>query len=281
MDIQSWLKAATHSLTESSIDSARLDAEILLADMMEKDRSWILAHPEYILTDEQISLLDKKIARRARHEPIAYIRGSQEFYGRDFIVSKDTLTPRPETETIVEMALELLRNEPALSVADIGTGSGCIIISIELELASTKNNSSSNESKITYCGYDVSERALEIARQNAEALQSRTAFEQCNILDDSEHEWQSAELLLANLPYVPDGYEINKAATHEPELALFAGKDGLDLYRALFKKASHASKHIITESLSFQHNALTSLADTFGYQLLETKDLIQHFVLKS
>lgn len=263
-----WLEKSQKILANSGISSARLDAEILLADMLEKDRSWVLAHPEYELNEKQIAELTEKIKKRANHEPIAYIRGKQEFYGRDFIVTPDTLTPRPETETLVELALDILKNNTINSVADIGTGSGCIIISLQL---------ADSEENTTYTGYDISERALKVARQNAEVLQSSAKFTYGDLLGDTEQQWRLAELIVANLPYVPDGYEINTAAKHEPQIALFAGEDGLDYYRTLFEKASKVNKHIITESLVFQHSGLATIAESYGYKLEDTKDLIQYF----
>jgi release factor glutamine methyltransferase len=267
MDIQKWLKTAAIKLQDASIESARLDSEILLADLLEKDRSWLHAHPENVLQRSDLRTLDEQLERRRAHEPLAYIRGKQEFYGRDFIVTPDTLTPRPETETMVEMALLVLAENDISSVADIGTGSGCVIISIQLEF----------NSPAAYAGYDISKRALNIAKQNADELHSSAVFEQCDITSNDEQKWQSAELIVANLPYVPDNYEINQAAMHEPRIALFAGEDGLDFYRAMFKNITPKNTHIITESLLFQHTGLELMAKNYNYRLVETKDLIQYF----
>jgi len=266
--INLWLHQASKKLRESSIDSARLDAEILLADMLDKDRSWLLAHPEAQLTSHQLKKLDDQIEHRAKHEPLAYIRGFQEFYGRDFAVTKDTLTPRPETETMVELALNVLKDKKIPTIADIGTGSGCIIISLQLE----------SQTEAEYTGYDVSSRALTVAKRNATELKSNVAFEYCDLLNDCEQNWQSADLLLANLPYVPDDYEINSAAKHEPRLALFAGEDGLDYYRALFSKATKNNQFIFTESLEFQHKVLENVATAAEFKLEQTCDLIQVFM---
>jgi len=267
MTIKNWLQNSTDVLKTSHIESAQLDSEILLADLLERDRSWILAHPEHEINRAQLSALEEKIKRRTNHEPMAYIRGKQEFYGRDFIANQDTLTPRPETETLIELALEILKNHTIVSVADIGTGSGCIIISLQLE----------SESKAVFTGYDISEEALIVAKQNATVLQSSALFEKADIKELAEQKWQSAELIVANLPYVPDEYVINKAATHEPKIALFSGADGLDLYRVLFSRLSSVNMIVLTESLAMQHKDLEEIARMRGYKLIKSNDLIQVF----
>ena len=269
MLIKDWLSFNTQKLQRASVESASLDAQLLLSDLLNKDRSWILAHPEYKLNDNIISILSEKINRRQNHEPIAYIRGLQEFYGRDFVVSPDTLTPRPETETIVELGVEYIASEKIQSVADIGTGSGCIIISLALE----------SNYEILYTGYDVSLQALRIAQKNAKTLGATATFEQDDITKKGKHSWQKAEMIVANLPYVPTDFHINLAATHEPESAIFGGEDGLDYYRALFDGLTENTKYVITESLPPQHNNLAKIAYDAGFKLMETKDFVQLFKL--
>ena len=271
MTIESWLKEAIVLLKANDVESARLDAEILLADELKRDRSWLHTNPEHILQGASLQILDQYILRRSMHEPLAYIRGKQEFYGRDFIVTKDTLTPRPETETMVELAIDVMEDELIVSVADLGTGSGCIIASLYLE---------SFASDTVFTGYDISEPALEVAKKNASLLNADVTFTKDDMTLPMEHEWQNAEIILANLPYVPDGYEINRAAMHEPKVALFAGDDGLDFYRVLFKKATGTTKHILTESLEFQHEELEKIAHDSGFMVFKTKDLIQVYSKK-
>jgi release factor glutamine methyltransferase len=267
MTIHSWLNNAIQNLKDYSVESARLDAKVLLADVLDQDRSWVLAHPEVALSDSQLAVLDKQIKRRMKHEPIAYILGRQEFFGRDFAVTPDTLTPRPETETLVECALDVLRRENVNLVADIGTGSGCIAITLSLEL---------HDKPTAFVGYDVSIPAITVAKKNAKLLASPATFHQANLHTDANL-WRKADMIVANLPYVPTDFHINLAASHEPEFAIFGGKDGLDYYRTLFGSLPSSCKYVITESLPPQHTDLTAIAKQHSYTLDKTQDFIQVF----
>lgn len=267
MTINSWLNEATRKLESVSIPTPQLDAGVLLADTLNKDRSWLLAHPELILRRSDLRRVDAQIKRRIAHEPIAYIRGKQEFYGRDFLVSPATLTPRPETETLVDCALKVLRTQNITNVADIGTGSGCIIISLELE----------TENEASFTGYDISDEALEVAMKNAKLHASKVRFVQTDITRNDKMKWRESELIVANLPYVPNDFKINLAATHEPPIAIYGGEDGLDFYRDVFKKLSKKNRFIITESLPPQHTLLAEIATSQGYVLASTDNFIQTF----
>jgi release factor glutamine methyltransferase len=229
------------------------------------------------------------------HEPLAYIRGRQEFYGRDFRVSPDTLTPRPETETMLELLFQIIKsdkfshyiqpdtnNQPLtahpspITVLDVGTGSGCIIITAALELVQISNI----KYQISFIGLDISGKALKIAKLNANNLKVRVKFNQFDLLKDdfsSILNPQSSICILANLPYVPDDFHINLAASHEPGFAIFGGKDGLDYYRLLFKKATKKTGLIFTESLPPQHSELIEIAKEAGYKLVLNQDLIHVF----
>ncbi|MCA9323771.1 peptide chain release factor N(5)-glutamine methyltransferase [Candidatus Saccharibacteria bacterium] len=268
MTIQQWLLNTIAILEKSEIPTPRLDAELLLAGCLEKDRSWLHAHPETTLNDMQIKKLAALIERRALHEPIAYIRSKQEFYGRDFLVSPHTLTPRPETETLIELALKVIQQHGIKSVADIGTGSGCIIISLALEANGPQK----------YTGYDISESAIKVAQKNAEKLKAEVVFEQDDITQSTKHAWRSSDLIVANLPYVPEDFHINLAATHEPDFAIFGGEDGLYYYRHLFSQLQ-GSRFVITESLPMQHKTLKDIAALANYKEVESQDLIQVFRL--
>jgi release factor glutamine methyltransferase len=271
MTIADWLKNSIEALKNASLPTAQLDCEILLADFLKKDRIWLHTHPEYVLQRSDLRKLDSQIKRREKHEPLAYIRGVQEFYGRNFVVSPDTLTPRPETETLVELALKILQENDVESVADIGTGSGCIIISLSLE----------SVSKTAYTGYDISKPALDIAKKNAKILHSSAIFKKTDISKGTKHPWKNAELIVANLPYVADDFHINRAATHEPKFAIFGGKDGLDYYRHLFQKLSTKTTYVLTESLPTQHSNLVNIAESTGFKLKQSQDFIQLFVKSS
>lgn len=264
-----WLAAAVQTLKSTGIATARLDCLVLLEDALGKDRTHLLAHQELTLNSEQISLLNSQITRRALHEPLAYIRGKTEFYGREFMVSPDTLEPRPETETMIDLLKQLadskqLTVDSNTLIADIGTGSGCLAITTKLEFPRAK-----------VCATDISKKCLEIARKNAQKHGVPIEFIEADLLSAVNRQ---PSAVLANLPYVPDGHTINQAAMQEPKLAIFGGSDGLDIYRQLFSQLVKLKpKYVLTESLPFQHAALAKIARAAGYKLQNTTDFIQIF----
>jgi release factor glutamine methyltransferase len=207
--------------------------------------------------------LEAQIQQRAAHEPLAYIRGKTEFYGRTFMVNKHVLEPRPETETMIDM-LKTLSIKHA-NIVDIGTGSGAIAITAKLELPDS-----------SVIATDIDLKCLEVARENAKKHLVNIEFVQGDLLGPLTED--KLDILLCNLPYVPNNFGVNKAALHEPHLAIFGGSDGLDLYRKLFTQLdSRPTKpqHILTESLPRQHQQLAQLAQKHAYELVETQDFIQ------
>lgn len=264
MHIKSWLQQAQEQLQQADISTARLDCLVLLEDTTGKDRAWLLSHPEYELQGSEIENLNTKIVQRAKHIPLAYIRGHAEFYGREFAVNEHTLVPRPETETIIEL-LKNLDLQPGMCVLDIGTGSGCIAITAALELPDVF---------VQAC--DIDQNCLRIAERNADALQANVHFYESDLLSMVD----ACDVLLCNLPYVPDNFQINTAATHEPRHALFGGTDGLDLYRTMFKQTTSNDwqpQYVLTESLPPQHEMLADIAKAAGYSVQKTDDFIQLF----
>jgi release factor glutamine methyltransferase len=291
MTIKKWLQKSIADLESASIPTAKLDAEVLLADFLHRDRSWLHAHPDFILpasvgSDPEkqgrtLKELNEFIKRRMNHEPIAYIRGKQEFYGRDFFVSPDTLTPRPETETMIDLMIKTVKKMKindinSIKIIDVGTGSGCIIITAALELPEISNMIS----KTSYVGLDISEEALAIAKRNSKSLNSNVKFKKFDLISDNFSIYMkqgASNIILANLPYVPNNFHINLAASHEPGFAIFGGKDGLDYYRLLFKKVTKQTGLILTESLPPQHTELIKIAKEAGYDLVANQDLIHVF----
>lgn len=273
MDVQAFISDAMRLLSSAGIATARLDCLVLLEDVLHTDRTQLLAHQDQRLTGEQIKTLQAAIDRRAKHEPLAYIRGKSEFYGHVFKVSPDTLEPRPETETLVTMFLDWYNKtgQNKLRVVDVGTGSGAIAISVSLAAPVTEVH-----------GTDLSSAALKIAHQNAKSLQTEVIFHEGDLIHPLPPSIDQPTVLLCNLPYVPDGHAINQAATHEPAIAIFGGPDGLDLYRKLFKQIEQHNKAdrpiaIFTESLPFQHHGLAAIARQYGYVQEEREDFIQRF----
>lgn len=264
MTTQEFLKKSTEDLEQAGITSSRLDCFVLLEDSLKLNRASILAHPETEIKLAKLAKLNKQITQRTQHTPLAYIRGKAPFYGREFAVNKHVLVPRPETETMIEILKKLpLPNQP--TIADIGTGSGCIGITAALEIKGAVSEL-----------YDIDKEALAVASQNTAALKANAHCHQGDLLERKP----TADVLLANLPYVPENYAINRAARHEPKHAIFAGKDGLDLYRHFWKQISTLPQFpifVLTESLSSQHDDLADLAKDVGYKLDNAQGLIQAF----
>jgi release factor glutamine methyltransferase len=223
-----------------------LDLELLIAHELKKTREFVLAHPEFHISPLKIESLKLKISRRRHSEPLAYILGYKEFYGLDFKVTRDTLIPRPETELLIEKALEkieaLQADRKSLTVIDVGTGSGNIIISLAKNL---KNK------KINYFGIDISKEALEVATCNAKKHnQKKIKFIQSNLLNSflenkknflSNHEY----IILANLPYLSNkiySASLPTVKNFEPKSALYSSIAGLGHYKKLFEQIKKLSK---------------------------------------
>lgn len=284
MILKDWLKQAETRLKSADIGTARLDVLILLEDETGKDRSWLLAHAESPLQGRALQRLDRKLKRRQKHEPLAYIRGFSEFYGRRFKVNKNVLEPRPESETMVDLLKNLLYHNfhipedgppeapealKEVLIADVGTGSGALAITAKLEIPEAK-----------VIATDIDPKCLSVARQNAKAQNVKIKFLQGDLLNALPPTPYSLHTILANLPYVPRNLRINQAAAMEPRLAIDGGSDGLDVYRRLFEQLSKVgikSKYVFTESLPPQHKKLADIAQKVSYRLRQTKDFIQVF----
>ncbi len=270
--ISSWLQKATKSLKTVGISTARLDALILLEDSLDKDRSYLLAHPEITVQGPTLYKLNQQIRQRAKHQPLAYIRGKTEFYGREFVLNKHVLEPRPESETMIDQ-MKALHKEGPCTVIDVGTGSGAIAITAKLELPDANIHA-----------IDIDPKCLIVARKNAKRYGSKIHFHKGDLLEPlltttPLYSGSQYTIILANLPYVPDHYQINDAAMMEPRIAIFGGKDGLDLYRKLFKQLDKfPAQYVLTESLPFQHSDLQKIAKSHGYTQIESQDFIQVFV---
>ncbi|HET7529311.1 MAG TPA: HemK/PrmC family methyltransferase [Candidatus Saccharimonadales bacterium] len=265
MNLGTCLNYGQNKLHKAGISSSRLDTLILIEDLLHKDRGWILAHPEHEISKRQFRRLDRKLDRRTKHVPLAYIRGFTEFYGRRFKVNRHVLEPRPESETMIELLLSLdLPRNPA--IADIGTGNGALGITAALEIP---------ESTVDL--YEISSGALAVAKHNTHLHELHLRTRKMNLLSRPLRPYDA---LLCNLPYVPDHWEINKAALAEPKIAIFGGEDGLDLYRKLFKQLERFTwkpRFVLTEALPPQHKHLESIAAEHGFSLYHSQDFIQVF----
>ena len=212
-------------------DTPLLEAQVLLAHTLQKPKAWVLAHPEAELSLAEQHDINNYAARRGNGEPLPYLLGHWEFYGLDLLVTPAVLIPRPETELLVERALDWLRRHPACRrAADIGTGSGCIAITLAKHIPDLKVLAS-----------DLSPQALDVARQNAarHRVAERITFIQADLLAlQGMIPTQSCDLIAANLPYIPsttlEGLPVSQ---FEPCLALDGGENGLDLIRRLLHQA--------------------------------------------
>lgn len=235
------LQALAYAKSElGDFDSPNLEVEILLRHTLKKNLNFVFANPDHKLPFRQLRRFKKLVRKRAQNIPSAYLTGHKEFYGLDFFVNKNVLIPRPETELIVESALNEIKKLPIthysspITLIDLGTGCGCIPISI-LKNQLTKN-------KIIFFATDISEKALRVARKNARlhTLAGRIKFIKSDLLTTflnvKMFRCLNAKMILtANLPYLPEKiYRQNYASLkYEPKNSLLAGQDGLKYYRRL------------------------------------------------
>lgn len=276
MTVEEWLKQAQSELENAGIGTARLDVHVLLSDQLHKDRTWLVSHGKNKIPLKDLKKLNSKLARRKNHAPLAYIRNKTEFYGREFYIDERVLEPRPETETMIEHALEVLGmrfgvlEKVPVTVVDIGTGSGAIAVTMKLE-----------RPKLNVLATDIDLNCLKVARKNAKKHRADIQIMQGNLLEPLPNlkPLTSNLVILANLPYVPDTHPLNKAASNEPRQAIFGGPDGLDLYRRLFEQSekSAAIRDIFTEALPPHHEQLKYVAENSGFTLQSSRDFIQYF----
>jgi release factor glutamine methyltransferase len=257
MTLQQAIQSATERLVadEHLRDTARRDAETLLMHAASLTRANLLAHPTRELTDNQLTDFEATIVRRLRHEPIQYITGQQEFYGLALAVTPAVLIPRPETEHLVEAVLERLPHNRPVTIADIGTGSGAIAIALSAHLPLAR-----------VTAVDLSPAALVIAETNARAhgLDGRIRFLLSDLLEALPlNQRGHFDAIVSNPPYVPssDASLLHpQVREHEPSSALFAGPDGLEIYRRLIPQAQEILKPGGLLALEIGHGQRDGLA---------------------
>ena len=229
VNISETLRKATEILAQNEIAEPRREASSLLGLALEKDKTFLIAHSEYELSEKESENFQNLLNRRAAREPLQYIRGRQEFYGLDFVVTPDVLIPRPETELIVEAAIEILKIKENPRFCEIGTGSGCISISI---LHAVKNAGA--------IGADISEGALKIAKLNAEKndVAGRLNLINSDVFENFEDE--KFDLIVSNPPYISlrDFENLQKEVKDfEPREALTDDKNGLSIVEKIISDA--------------------------------------------
>jgi release factor glutamine methyltransferase len=268
------LRGASAVLAESGSPSPRLDAEVLLGHVLRVDRATLLAAPEATVSAPQQQTFESLIERRASGEPVAYIRGLKEFYGLAFTVDRRALIPRPETERLVELALQRLgrmltsaprpAGTPSLTVWDAGTGSGAIAVALAAEARRRRWTA-----EVRIIASDTSADALALATENAvvHGVADAIEFHAADLTDVPD--LPAVDLLLANLPYVPsaDLPRLPVAASFEPAVALDGGPDGLDVIRRLIAElpATLAPRGVaLLEIGSDQVDGVGQLVDALG-----------------
>ena len=227
--ISETLKNASEILSRNGIAQPRREADSLLAFVLQKDKTFLIAHSEYELTDEEQKQFQEFIKRRAKREPFQHITKRQEFYGLDFEVSKDVLIPRPETELIVENAIDILREIDAPRFCEVGVGSGCISVSIL-----------KNVETVNAIGLDISEKAVQIAKQNAirHEVSGRLELKISNVFESLKNE--KFDLIVSNPPYISiDDFENlqREVRDFDPMIALTDGKNGFSIIEQIVKES--------------------------------------------
>jgi release factor glutamine methyltransferase len=222
------LVGGTQFLRDAGIESARLDAEVLLGHALDKERADIYLGMESTLNDSDEKIFRESLTRRAKGEPVAYITGHKEFWSLDFVVTPDVLIPRPETELVVELTLkEAITTKAALKILDIGTGSGVIAIALAKELPAAE-----------IWAVDVSAAALNIAEVNARrhGVAERVKFLDGDLFDPITELGHRFDVIVSNPPYILSKEIANlgrEVRDWEPKMALDGGPDGLDCYRQI------------------------------------------------
>lgn len=264
--IQDILTGGTAYLESRGVEGARHSMQSLLVHVLGKNKTWLYLHYDDPLSEEQLSPLRELLRERGKGVPLQHLLGSTEFYRREFRTDARALIPRPETEELVEMALSMARRKESMRVLDMGCGSGIIGITLALELAKYHPD---------VVMVDISEAALSLTLENATALSARVKTYRSDLFAA----WKPAEdnavvpptdfnLVLANLPYVPDGEEVATEVTHDPATALYGGPDGLDVVRRFLADARpHLAEGclVMLEVGHDQGHATAALMADLGY----------------
>jgi len=232
MNLENIIKKASQILKNNCVHSHELDAQIILADIMGVKREYLITNDQINISEKIIKKYDIAIRRRINREPVAYIIGKKEFWSKDFIVNQATLVPRPETELLIYKVINFFRNK-RINILDIGTGSGCILLSILKELNLSRG-----------IGIDISAKAIQTAKANAKNLNllNQSKFKTYDLVKYNTGKY---DLIVSNPPYIPSK-DINNLSkdiiNYEPKIALDGGLDGLDLIKKVIYKSNYLLK---------------------------------------
>lgn len=264
LSIADFLAISTKTLSKAGIASARLDSELILAHVLRRSREWLLAHDTDTLTQSQQRQARQLLLQRTQHRPIAYLTGKRDFYGHSFLVNEQVLVPRPESEVILAILDGLVQDNHLRAVLDVGTGSGCLAISIKL---------AHPDLAVSAC--DTSESALLVARRNATRLLpsgQQIKFYQSDLLSDLPV-GSRFDLIVANLPYLSPGQDdLSPELAYEPAIALYADDDGLSLIKQLITTAPARltpGGYLLLEMNTDQIETVVSYATDYRYQVVK------------
>ncbi len=271
MKIKDVLKNGIESLNQNKIEDASLKARMLLSNILDKSKEYLIIHDEEEINDKINNLYMQKIERLRNYEPIQYIINNQEFMGFDFYVDENVLIPQPDTENLVEEILFIVDSikDKNLKILDLCTGSGAIAISLSKILKSDK---------ILIYGSDISEKALKIAQDNAIQNCSKIVFLKSNIFSEINDNYKF-DIIVSNPPYIETNTieNLSEEVKHEPHIALDGGEDGLYFYREIIKNAKkHLNKngYLAFEIGYNQKQQVEKLLDENGYKnIYSRKDL--------
>lgn len=266
------LKEAARELEFAGVPEARREAGSLLSFILGKDRTFLISHAEDEVDENTLGRLREFVQRRATGEPLQYITGVQDFYGREFLVTPDVLIPRPETELLVEAALQIVDDSGAPFICDVGTGSGCIAVTLLCEIVYARA-----------VAIDKSPAALEIAKVNAQkqSVADRTLFVVSDCFDSIDSRDHEFDLIVSNPPYVNESALAGlqrEVRDHEPLVALSPGPDGLSVIRRLIDEAPTFVKpngYMILEIGFDQGEAVKGLVDGSAWSLCEIRPDLQ------
>jgi len=233
MNIENILNEGIRTLKQSKIPNPQLDSEILLSNSIKRDKKYIILNPKELLNSEQVETFKNLIERRRRKEPVAYLINKKEFWKDEFFVNKDVLIPRPDTELIIEQVLKIYSKDSQLQVLDIGTGSGCILLSILKERPNFYGT-----------GIDISKKSINVSKLNAKQLNltSRVKFFHSSV---DNFKIGKYDLIVSNPPYIELfnlKYLEKDVISFEPKLALSGGFDGFSKIRKVINKAKNLIK---------------------------------------
>lgn len=264
LSIADLLAISTKKLSKAGIASARIDSELILAHILRRSREWLLAHDATALTQPQQQQAQQLLLQRTQRRPIAYLTGRRDFYGHSFLVNEQVLVPRPESEVILAILDELIQDNHLRTVLDVGTGSGCLAISIKLA-----------HPDLAVGACDISGSALSVARHNAARLLPsgrQIKFYQSDLLSDLPAD-SRFDLIVANLPYLSPGQDgLSPELAYEPATALYADDDGLSLIKQLITTAPARLTprgHLLLEMNTKQIEAVASYATNYRYQVVK------------